>query len=177
MTNSTGAPRNEPAIKAILQAVDSDIPVQVGGGMGRTPAIGSVIAEFVPWQQILVYIEAIVRVYNRFGRRDNQYKARIKILVKAEGPRFASAVDEEFRREQRERVKATRLFRDALDVMLERVPRGLDVTAVGQSMAAVVGVKGIHDLHIWAMSTTETASQCSRPPRSMSACPRPEYIP
>ena len=59
--------------------------VLVGGGMGRTPIIGSVIGEFVPWQQILVYIEAIVRVYNRFGRRDNLYKARIKILVKAEG--------------------------------------------------------------------------------------------
>ncbi len=60
--------------------------VLVGGGMGRTPVIGSLIAEFVPWQQILVFIEAIVRVYNRLGRRDNLYKARIKILVKAEGP-------------------------------------------------------------------------------------------
>ena len=71
--------------------------VLVGGGMGRTPIIGSVISEFVPWQQILVYIEAIVRVYNRLGRRDNLYKARIKILVKAEGQKFADAVNAEFR--------------------------------------------------------------------------------
>ncbi len=72
--------------------------VLVGGGMGRTPIIGSVINDFVPWQQILVYIEAIVRVYNRFGRRDNLYKARIKILVKAEGKRFFDQVNQEFDR-------------------------------------------------------------------------------
>ena len=65
--------------------------------MGRTPIIGSVIGEFVPWQQILVFIEAIVRVYNRLGRRDNLYKARIKILVKAEGQKFVDAVQAEFR--------------------------------------------------------------------------------
>jgi sulfite reductase (NADPH) hemoprotein beta-component len=72
--------------------------VFVGGGMGRTPLIASRIAEFVPWQQILVFVEAVVRIYNRYGRRDNLYKARIKILVKAEGPRFAEAVKEEFAR-------------------------------------------------------------------------------
>ena len=70
--------------------------VQVGGGMGRTPIIGSVINDFVPWQQILVYLEAIVRVYNRYGRRDNAYKARIKILVKAEGQKYFDAVNAEF---------------------------------------------------------------------------------
>jgi sulfite reductase (NADPH) hemoprotein beta-component len=70
--------------------------VLVGGGMGRTPVIGSVASTFVPWQQILVYIEAIVRVYNRYGRRDNMYKARIKILVKAEGQKFFDAVNREF---------------------------------------------------------------------------------
>ena len=70
--------------------------VRVGGGMGRTPVIGSVIREFLPWQQILVFIEAIVRVYNKHGRRDNMYKARIKILVKAEGQRFVDDVNEEF---------------------------------------------------------------------------------
>ena len=70
--------------------------VLVGGGMGRTPIIGITIREFLPWQQILVFIEAIVRVYNRFGRRDNAYKARIKILVKAEGQKFIDAVNEEF---------------------------------------------------------------------------------
>jgi sulfite reductase (NADPH) hemoprotein beta-component len=59
--------------------------VIVGGGMGRTPVIGHVIREFLPWRQMLTYIEAILRVYNRHGRRDNIYKARIKILVKALG--------------------------------------------------------------------------------------------
>ena len=71
--------------------------VLVGGGMGRTPVIGSVAAEFLQWQQILVFIEAIVRVYNRYGRRDNMYKARIKILVKAEGQKFFDAVQAEFK--------------------------------------------------------------------------------
>ena len=70
--------------------------VLVGGGMGRTPIPGTVIREFLPWNQILVYIEAIVRVYNRYGRRDNMYKARIKILVKAEGERFIGKVEDEF---------------------------------------------------------------------------------
>ncbi len=70
--------------------------VLVGGGMGRTPVIASVIRDFLPWQQILLFIEAIVRVYNRHGRRDNMYKARIKILVKAEGQRFIDDVAAEF---------------------------------------------------------------------------------
>jgi len=72
--------------------------VFVGGGMGRTPIPGVEINGFVPWQQILVYIEAIVRCYNLAGRRDNLYKARIKILVKAEGQKFFDAVNEEFAR-------------------------------------------------------------------------------
>ncbi len=70
--------------------------VAVGGGMGRTPVVATPIAAFVPWAQILVYIEAIVRIYNLYGRRDNLYKARIKILVKAEGQRFIDAVNREF---------------------------------------------------------------------------------
>jgi sulfite reductase (NADPH) hemoprotein beta-component len=70
--------------------------VAVGGGMGRTPLIATLFHSFVPWQQILVYIEAVVRVYNLYGRRDNMYKARIKILVKAEGQRFVDAVNREF---------------------------------------------------------------------------------
>jgi sulfite reductase (NADPH) hemoprotein beta-component len=70
--------------------------VLVGGGMGRTPVIASPLREFLPWAQILNYLEAVVRVYNRFGRRDNLYKARIKILVKAEGQRFIDEVEAEF---------------------------------------------------------------------------------
>src|SRR5258705_5998938 len=56
--------------------------VLVGGGLGRTPVVGHVIREFVPREEVLNYFDAIMRVYNRFGRRDNIYKARIKILVK-----------------------------------------------------------------------------------------------
>ena len=71
--------------------------VQVGGGMGRTPIIGTVLREFLPWQQIMNYLEAVIRVYNRYGRRDNIYKARIKILVKAEGQRYIDDVDAEYK--------------------------------------------------------------------------------
>jgi sulfite reductase (NADPH) hemoprotein beta-component len=56
--------------------------ILVGGGLGRTPVIGHVIREFLPRGEILNYLDAILRVYNRFGRRDNKFKARIKILVK-----------------------------------------------------------------------------------------------
>jgi sulfite reductase (NADPH) hemoprotein beta-component len=71
--------------------------VLVGGGMGRTPVIATVIREFLPWDQILNYLEAVVRVYNRWGRRDNIYKARIKILVKAEGQRYIDEVETEYK--------------------------------------------------------------------------------
>ena len=70
--------------------------VLVGGGMGRTPIIGSVIREFLPWHQVMNFLEAIVRVYNRYGRRDNIYKARIKILVKAEGQKYIDDVEAEY---------------------------------------------------------------------------------
>ncbi len=69
----------------------------MGGGMGRTPIIGTVIREFLPWNQIMNYLEAVVRVYNRYGRRDNIYKARIKILVKAEGQRYIDDVEAEYK--------------------------------------------------------------------------------
>ena len=78
------------------EAGEIGFEVRVGGGMGRTPIVGTVVREFLPWQQILVFIEAVVRVYNRYGRRDNIYKARIKILVKAEGQKFVDAVNAEF---------------------------------------------------------------------------------
>jgi sulfite reductase (NADPH) hemoprotein beta-component len=73
--------------------------VLVGGGMGRTPIIGSVIREFLPWQHVLGYIESILRVYNLHGRRDNIFKARIKILVRALGiEEFARQVEADFAR-------------------------------------------------------------------------------
>lgn len=66
---------------------DGDVRVKVlaGGGLGRTPMIGAVMCEDLPWQHLLTYLEAILRVYNQYGRRDNKFRARIKILVKALG--------------------------------------------------------------------------------------------
>jgi len=69
----------------------------VGGGMGRTPMIGPMIREFVPLDQLITYSEACLRVYNRYGRRDNKYKARIKILVHELGKEeYTRQVEEEF---------------------------------------------------------------------------------
>src|SRR5512134_465947 len=69
----------------------------VGGGLGRTPIVGHVIREFLPWRHLLTYLDAILRVYNRFGRRDNIHKARIKILVKERGAdRFREEVEAEW---------------------------------------------------------------------------------
>jgi sulfite reductase (NADPH) hemoprotein beta-component len=113
--------------------------VLVGGGLGRTPIIGQVIREFLPVGDLLSYLEAILRVYNRQGRRDNIHKARIKILVKALGiERFRDLVEAEWRAnrsaapqllpEQVERVR--NFFRPQayetltdIDVTLEREPR------------------------------------------------------
>ncbi|GGW58910.1 nitrite/sulfite reductase [Vreelandella hamiltonii] len=73
------------------------ISVLAGGGLGRTPMIGDVVRHDLPWQHLLTYLEACVRVYNQFGRRDNKFKARIKILVKALGiEEFRRRVDEEW---------------------------------------------------------------------------------
>ncbi|MBJ8503486.1 MULTISPECIES: nitrite/sulfite reductase [Acinetobacter] len=71
--------------------------IMAGGGLGRTPIIGSVIRDFLPREDLIAYLEAVLRVYNLHGRRDNKYKARIKILVKALTPEvFAQKVEAEF---------------------------------------------------------------------------------
>lgn len=78
--------------------------ILVGGGLGRTPIIGSVIRDYLPREDLIAYLEAVLRVYNLHGRRDNKYKARIKILVKALTPQvFSQKVEAEFAqvREQR----------------------------------------------------------------------------
>ncbi|MBK4734360.1 nitrite/sulfite reductase [Noviherbaspirillum pedocola] len=83
----------------IIKREDGQIgfSVMVGGGLGRTPILGSTIRDFLPWEHLLTYTEAIMRVYNQYGRRDNIYKARIKILVKAIGAEeFARQVEEEW---------------------------------------------------------------------------------
>jgi sulfite reductase (NADPH) hemoprotein beta-component len=101
----TGAPRDRAAVKVhdiglIMKRDGSGRPgfeVIVGGGQGRTPIIGATIRDFLPKRHLLSYLEAILRVYNQLGRRDNIYKARIKILVQQEGAeRFAQFVEEEW---------------------------------------------------------------------------------
>ena len=76
-------------------AGDVGFKILAGGGQGRTPVIGSFIKEFLPKEHLLSYLDAVLRVYNRLGRRDNKYKARIKILVRALKPEVFSAMVEE----------------------------------------------------------------------------------
>jgi sulfite reductase (NADPH) hemoprotein beta-component len=76
---------------------ENGFEVMVGGGLGRTPFVGKVIRDFLPKQHLLSYLEAILRVYNQLGRRDNLFKARIKILVQQTGTeKFAKLVEEEW---------------------------------------------------------------------------------
>ncbi|MFI2809808.1 nitrite/sulfite reductase [Microbulbifer zhoushanensis] len=100
-----------------VQVIERDgeigFQVYVGGGQGRTPVIAELIRDFLPEQDLLSYLEAIVRVYNQLGRRDNKYKARIKILVKALGPEeFGRRVEREW---EQIRDGADRLTPEALD--------------------------------------------------------------
>src|SRR5687768_6756696 len=84
-------------LHAVTQGNQIGFRVLVGGGLGRTPMVGFAIREFLPWQHLLSYVEAILRVYNRYGRRDNIHKARIKILVKERGPeKFREEVEAEW---------------------------------------------------------------------------------
>ena len=101
----TGADRDRAAVKLHdigIAMVRSDsgetgFRIDVGGGQGRTPLVAETIRDFLPRNDLLSYLEAILRVYNTLGRRDNIYKARIKILVQSEGrERFAELVEEEF---------------------------------------------------------------------------------
>jgi sulfite reductase (NADPH) hemoprotein beta-component len=102
--------------------------VMVGGGLGRTPYLSHTIREFLPTRQLLSYLEAIIRVYNRHGRRDNIHKARIKILVNALGAEeFARQVEEEWAKSQHERA-------DIPDTELARI-RG-DFTPVFETLSA-----------------------------------------
>jgi len=98
----SGATHDRAAVQIGLYLVRNDagevgFKVLVGGGLGRTPVIGKVIREFLEKKHMLSYMEAILRVYNQFGRRDNKYKARIKILVNATGiEKFTEMVEEEW---------------------------------------------------------------------------------
>src|SRR6266404_940162 len=96
---------------------ETGFEVLVGGGLGRTPFIGKTIKPFVPGRDLLSYVEAILRVYNQYGRRDNIYKARIKILVHELGiEKFAQEVEEEW---QQMRATDTALTLD--DAMIEDI--------------------------------------------------------
>ncbi|MAW81563.1 MAG: sulfite reductase [Parvularcula sp.] len=101
----TAAPHDRAAVKVhdiglILyknEEGETGFEVIVGGGLGRTPYVGHTIRKFLPKKHLLSYLEAILRVYNLEGRRDNMYKARIKILVNSEGAeKFAEAVEAEW---------------------------------------------------------------------------------
>ncbi len=102
----TASPTDRAAVKVhdiglqIKRNADGDLGfgVIVGGGLGRTPYIGQLVRDFLPAEHLLSYLEAILRVYNFLGRRDNKYKARIKILVNSEGiDRFRHLVEDEWR--------------------------------------------------------------------------------
>ncbi|MGP4843156.1 nitrite/sulfite reductase [Marinobacter sp. 1Y8] len=129
--------------------------VYVGGGLGRTPMVGPVIREFLPELDLLTYLEAVLRVYNRYGRRDNKFKARIKILVKAmTAAGFAEKVEAEWEhikdsptrltREEIERVKT--FFTEPDYQSLENEPAAL-VSARSESKAFNNWVKRNVDSH------------------------------
>ncbi len=101
----TGSPRDRAAVKVHdiglrlhrNPAGEAGFEVIVGGGLGRTPFIGKTVRDFLPVQQLLSYLEAILRVYNQLGRRDNKYKARIKVLVHEMGTEaFQKCVEEQW---------------------------------------------------------------------------------
>jgi sulfite reductase (NADPH) hemoprotein beta-component len=102
----TGAPNDRAAIKLHDIGLrmhrdargEAGFEVVVGGGQGRTPLVAVTVREWLSQDELLPYLEAIMRVYNRFGRRDNKYKARIKILVQELGAKeFTRQVEEEYR--------------------------------------------------------------------------------
>src|SRR5262249_4594741 len=102
----TAAPRDRAAILVhdiglVLQRQGEELAfaVWVGGGQGRTPRLGKTIRDALPEADLLSYLEAVLRIYNLHGRRDNKYKARLKILVHELGARaFAAEVEEEWQR-------------------------------------------------------------------------------
>lgn len=115
-------------------AGDIGFKVFVGGGLGRTPILGTELHSFLPEQHLLTYLDAIIRVYNQFGRRDNKYKARIKILTKALGiERMRELVDEQWdiikdgegRLTQAEIDRVKTYFVDPEYKQLERDPQSL----------------------------------------------------
>ncbi len=125
-------------------AGETGFRVLVGGGLGRTPVIGSVIREFLPEQDLLTYLEAILRIYNLHGRRDNKFKARIKILVRALGADvFADKVEQEWQqlRDSETRLTAEEIERAKRFFTEPPYQRGLDDM---EAMAAVNSLRTEH---------------------------------
>ena len=106
--------------------------VIVGGGLGRTPMIGVTVRDFLPQHELIGYLEAIMRVYNRYGRRDNKYKARIKILVHELGA-------DEFKRRSRPNIARRPHPTTEVDGARARAHRRLFRAARLREAAALVG--------------------------------------
>ncbi|MEX1368021.1 MAG: nitrite/sulfite reductase [Nannocystaceae bacterium] len=120
--------------------------ILVGGGMGRTPYIGKVIQEFLPYEHLLSYLESILRVYNRYGRRDNKYKARIKILVAELGiDEFKSQVDDDWEQIRDSALKLERAEIDRIKAFFAPPPYrelpAADVQVRAKSLAADSGLR------------------------------------
>lgn len=96
-------------IRIVEQNGRRGFEIWAGGGMGRTPFIGQVVRSFLPYEDLLTYLESIMRVYNLHGRRDNKYKARIKVLVSEMGlEAFRAAVEAEWEMTRNSAMKLTR---------------------------------------------------------------------
>jgi sulfite reductase (NADPH) hemoprotein beta-component len=133
----TGAPNDRAAVKVhdiglrLHRSSNGQIgwEVMVGGGQGRTPMIAVTVRDFLPEHELIGYLEAIMRVYNLYGRRDNKYKARIKILVHEIGAEaFKAAVEEEYTRNpaqqtQVEERELTRISKYFAIPQFEKLPR------------------------------------------------------
>lgn len=133
-----------------LQAVTNDqgepgFAFYVGGGMGRTPVVAPLIKSFVPVASLLTYLEAVLRVYNLFGRRDNIYKARIKILVRAQGDQFIQEVEREYLRIQDQDGEPHRISDAQLRAMQKHfvTPAGVSVKPDTVRDAKVLDAPGV----------------------------------
>lgn len=142
----TGSDNDRAAIKfhdiglqVIQKGAETGFKVYVGGGLGRTPVIGSVVNEFLPEKHLLTYLDAILRVYNLNGRRDNKYKARIKILVKAMGVEaFTAKVEEEWQHlKESAATLTTKAIEDAKSFFTEPAYKQLDDAAANSALQAI----------------------------------------
>jgi sulfite reductase (NADPH) hemoprotein beta-component len=126
--------------------------VYAGGGMGRTPLIGAKLRDFLPEPDFLAYMEAILRVYNAMGRRDNIYKARIKILVQALGAaKFTELVEAEFAAMPRERF---RLAPEVVAAIEARFGTPRFATLPGRSATFDAAIRDHGDFALWVKTNT-----------------------